>query len=286
MTGGYRYPSWKAVFGYLLAAATVYFVAKHFNVQKEAFVDSFSTLTPAALLVSILAFSLHLALNALAFAPLNRAFGVTLPTATLSTVWSATLLTKYIPGGVWNMLGRGLLLTKRGVTSRVVIAVGIVEQVISLALCALIAAVLLSPLSSNRIWAWFAVLAAAVTLVVLTAPLARFLGVQFTLRHFLRALTGYMLAMAPYGLGYFVIVSPTDTSQFLAALFGGTVAGVLAVPAPGGLGVRESATALLSNSTDPARLFAGMFAARGLMLIVESLASIASFQILRRRSPT
>ncbi len=198
--------------------------------------------------------------------------------------WAATLLAKYVPGGVWHVVGRGLLLARSGVSARITASVGITEQCLSLGLCGLISVAFLCFALDLPWWAFALVVLGAIAMVVLPAPLLRWMHQSVRADLYRRALLGYFVGMIPYTLGYFVIVAPDLPVRFVGALFAGTVAGVLAILAPGGLGIRESATSLIAPSAQPAQLLAGLLAARALIIVVEILVSVVCMRLLRART--
>jgi uncharacterized membrane protein YbhN (UPF0104 family) len=99
----------------------------------------------------------------------------------------------------------------------------------------------------------------------------------------LAALACYAMAMLPYAGAYLVLVEPAEPLRFIQALFAGTVAGVLAVLVPGGLGVRESVVAAWSGQDAAETVLAGVVAARALILAAEALASLGGHWMLRLR---
>ena len=278
-----RARAWRSWLGYALALATVIFVVQYVGLNRDDFLAALGDLSATPLVLAAVAFTLHVGLNALAFAPLNRAFGVEIPSHTLSGIWGSTLLTKYVPGGVWHIVGRGVVLARTGVTPRVTASVGILEQTVSLGLCGLIAGCFLW--TDVPVWTRLIIFTLGALVVLLVPPLGfRLLRTPIQSRFYRRAVAGYGLALIPYALGYLALIAPADSWQFFGALFAGTVAGVLALPVPGGVGVRESATALLAASTAPAKLLAGMLAARAVMFTVEAGVSFVSLNSLRGRT--
>ncbi len=275
---------WKLSLGYGLAAATIFFAARHLGLNAENVLDAFARLSPISLLLSMLAFTSQIIINSLAFAQLNQAFGVSIDTSILARTWAATLLAKYVPGGVWHVVGRGLLLARSGVSARITASVGITEQCLSLGLCGLISVAFLCFALDLPWWAFALVVLGAIAMVVLPAPLLRWMHQSVRADLYRRALLGYFVGMIPYTLGYFVIVAPDLPVRFVGALFAGTVAGVLAILAPGGLGIRESATSLIAPSAQPAQLLAGLLAARALIIVVEILVSVVCMRLLRART--
>lgn len=276
--------AWRSVAGYGLAAAAIISVARYVGLNGGDFVDAGRHVTWQAMVAAGLLFGLHLAINACAFSVLGRAFGMSLPARFLSLAWTATLLAKYVPGGVWQIAGRGILLGRHGVTMRTTIVSGVLEQLLSVGICGALAVVFYS-LRFPGSWVWLVaaiVVVAAVGLVALPSAVRRWCGVPLSRRRFLQATSLYGLAMIPYGLGYVIVASPQEPLRFLGALFGGTVAGVLALPVPGGLGVREAVTSVLSSSVQPAPLLAALLACRMIILVVEVAMSAMSVGALRR----
>lgn len=261
----------KVWFGYALALAAVFFVAQYLNVNVAAFVAGMKAVAPSAALLALVLFLLHVAINAVSFAWLNHAGGARLPAAVLGQVWAMSLFAKYVPGGIWHVVGRGLLLNRLGLPVRFSGVMGIVEQAVSLSICLVTAASFHFLVGGNT------PLGLACALLGLTGIVAvggfampRLVG-GLSWRPWIYAVAGYALAMVPYALGYLVLTRPDDALRFVSALFLGTLAGVLALPVPGGLGVREAGVALLASSGGAGPLMGAMVFARLLILTAEAL---------------
>jgi hypothetical protein len=276
-----RLSNWRSWAGYGLAAAALLFAGKLLEVNHREAMTALSLLTPGQVGLAVVAFGLHIAINACAFAPLNQGLGVSVPAHEIRNAWTGSLLAKYVPGGFWHVVGRGLLLSRLGVSTRTSLTVGVIEQGISLVLCVILAVAFLL-LAAGRGEMAVASLAAGIGLVVLGAPpiFGRFFAVLRPAKLRL-GLVGYGLAMVPYGLGYAALALPEDAAQFLYALFSGTVAGVLAVPVPGGLGVRESMATWFSPPDQASEVMAMMLFARVLIVLCEAVASIWGLRALR-----
>lgn len=276
-----RASSTRLVVGYALALVVLVCAVRYLGIQAGQFLEALAKIPVGRLFGSLLLFSLALFVNASAFAFANRAFGVTVSRGVLSGAWLSTLLAKYVPVGVGHVFGRGLVLSRFGVAVRTTAAVGLLEQVVSLALCmgiSLIAFVYLHNAAPTG-WISFA-LAIAAALVAIVVALRKWIGVK--IGALAASLACYAVAMLPYAMGYLVLVDPAEPLRFVQALFAGTVAGVLAVLVPGGLGVRESVVATLSGDSKAEALLAGIIAARALILASEVFASLLGRRLLGR----
>jgi hypothetical protein len=258
---------------YALAIAAMVSVAHYTGANAQDFLQAM-----AALL-----FALHLAMNAAAFAWVTGALRPGLPMVQLGMAWLASLAAKYIPGGVWHVVGRGVYLTRMGASVREVTAVGIFEQMHSLLLCSGIALSLFAwRLGYLQSSVWGIALPVLGTIAMLAvAPWFRVVVVHRA--HALWGALVYGLAMLPYAGAYLLLCHPAYPARFVEALFAGTVVGVLAVPVPGGIGIRESVTAYLADSTSSSHLLAGLLAARLILFVLEVGATLTSQALWWRR---
>lgn len=274
---------WRLAAAYALAALALYFCVRYLGVHGGRFAEAILHLSPARLALAFGLFALGLGLNAGGFAFANRALSATPSARVLAGAWLATLLVKYVPVGIGHVLGRGLMLSRHGVSARATAWVGLFEQALSLALCVAIA--VLAHAATETAWRPLA-LGLALAGVGLLLGGAWWLHRRAVLRpmYWLAALACYAVAMLPYAGAYLTLVEPSEPLRFVQALFAGTVAGVLAVLVPGGLGVRESIIAAWSGQDAAEAVLAGVVAARGLILAAEALASLIGHWMLRPRS--
>jgi hypothetical protein len=279
-----RKSSWRLAAGYVLALLVLACAIHYLGVQGDRFVAALGTLSIDRVLLALVLFVSTLAINATAFAFANRAFGVTAGGLALYGAWLATLLAKYVPVGIGHVLGRGLVLSRYGVSSRVTAMVGLLEQVFSLGLCVAIALLAFACRNDAATSGWL--LLGATIVLVIGAAIALRKRAKVKTGALLASLACYAAAMAPYAGAYLVLVDPVDPLRFVQALFAGTVAGVLAILVPGGVGVRESVTAALSGGVKAETVLAGVVAARALILASEVLASIFGHWCLRRARAT
>ncbi|GAB4173824.1 MAG: hypothetical protein Kow0020_09210 [Wenzhouxiangellaceae bacterium] len=88
----------------------------------------------------------------------------------------------------------------------------------------------------------------------------------------------YAASMAAFALAYIAVFTPANLLKFSAALFASTAAGIAAIPAPGGLGVREGA---LSISIESGDISASMAIALAVRLIFFAAEILLSFLYIR-----
>lgn len=270
--------------GYAIAVASIAFAFQYLGVNATQFRKELAAVDILHLLGASGAFLVAAAINACGFGFAFKSLSRDTPAHVAATAWLSSLLSKYIPIGVGHVAGRGVLLVSRGATWRTIAGTGIAEQFISLTWCIAIG------------WAFYRYdNALAWGLVCGLALFGLCLGVPACLQLWrydvdrasvTLAVALYGLAMAPYVVGYLLLVQPEDIRGFVAALFAGTVAGVLAVISPGGLGVRESVAAASAQLGAADDVIVGMLAARVAILASEvagSLVGLVLFKSARRQ---
>lgn len=259
----------RLVVGYGIAVAAVYFTVRRLDLSASDLWLSISAQKGWSLLAVLFLFLLHGAMNAVAFGWLLRSFGANSSIATSASAWGVSVLAKYIPGGIWQVVGRGVVLHRQGVASLVMLRVSILEQVISLTACVAVMLVA-SRISGGGIYlaAWS--LGPVMLLIAISLPwwVSRSLGI-LRARAYVFATMIYVLALAPYAAAYLLLVLPGNRAGFVQHLFEGTVAGILALFAPGGLGVRESWVAISEVEADGGQVLAALILARVLIIISE-----------------
>jgi hypothetical protein len=88
-------------------------------------------------------------------------------------------------------------------------------------------------------------------------------------RPYLASAALYVIALTPYAAAYVLLVGPNSLLGFVQSLFEGTVAGVLALLAPGGLGVRESWVAISQVEDGGKEMLGTLILARVLIIASE-----------------
>lgn len=263
--------------GYALAFASVVFVFRYLQLSQEQFLDALANLEAWRIALATVFFFIVLAVNAFAFGLAGKAAGVQTSTRVLSGAWLAALPSKYIPVGVGHVAGRGVLLVARGMSWRAVLATGFFEQGISLFWCIGIAW-----LFHEGIEVLPVVVTSGIVAFSIVTPLAfRRFAYRPRVTTTLWSILLYGVAMIPYAAGYSVLVDTDNLMGFVAALFAGTVAGVVTVVSPGGLGVRESVVFVAGND-DSGAMLAALIVARLVILLTELLGSVAGSWLLSR----
>jgi len=212
---------------------------------------------------------------------------------------------KYLPGGVWPILGRGELARRHGVRRAAAygsVALSLVALylgamfVVGAGLPALlaggdgtgpIAVLLLLPLGVGCLHP--AVIGGAITLVERVAKRRLDLAVP-TWRASVTLVCLYVPAWLAIGAATWAVARALDPSADLTevgvAAVLSWVVGFVLVPVPGGVGVREAAFVAAAGSLDPGIAAATALATRVLFVAVDALgAAIGSVALRRAREP-
>lgn len=244
------------VAGLLLSAAGVVFVALAIVTRWSEVRDGL-----AGVSASWLAAAFILAASAMVFIALRwrasiRLFGEDLPPGETVALFFRGEIAKYVPGSVWAVIGRAELVRRRGISWRTAYA-SVTLSVVAMFSGAACAAALFAPLSLHlNGWAWalwgVCVLLGGGGVVLAGASIVARRGSTTpgsTPKVSLRRLAALVLAYLPAwlligGATWCVARSVSDAAQLGDVLFATAVswlAGFLALPAPGGIGVREAA---------------------------------------------
>lgn len=262
----------RLLLGYGLAIAALAFTARSLNTgmaQLETLPRHTSMMAIAACALLMAA---HTALNREGFVLLCNALDSGLPPVAIRRMWGRSLLAKYVPGGVWQLVGRGLQMRQLGSRNNSAISSGILEQALSLALCSVIAAFAYLLVSSHTMLATMLGILSIIALWF-SPCLMPWVKKRTTMR---QAMLLYAVAM-PFYLAAYACISPQlPLPDLCAYLFTGTLAGMVAFFVPGGIGVRESVISLLATDGN-AVLLAGMVLVRLITLGVEIMMTLASF---------
>ena len=206
-------------------------------------------------------------------------------------------LGKYIPGTVWQYAGRVALARTRGITLRAV-AVSVPAELGACALAALlISLVLLGPVAA---------FGAALVLCLISLDLyrrdgilPRMLGdagerdVPAGVRAALTVLPLYVGAWLAIGGGFWLTaralidVPVSDIAMYIAAFCAAWLVGLVAVYAPGGIGVREALlVAILRGRIGSADAIVIAAASRAVLTLADLGVAGAGVLLLRRCSPS
>jgi hypothetical protein len=192
-------------------------------------------------------------------------------------------LGKYVPGSLWQYAGRGALAHANGVPLR------LVGKSLPIELCATTYA---AAAFSILLLGWWG--AVGVAAVLGAAPLAGSLlpRDQEVLRAATRTTLLYAATWPFIGTSFwmtaraFVDVPAGDLPVYIGAFAGAWIIGLLAIYAPGGLGVREAVlVAILRGKIGSADAVLIAAASRGVFTLVDLAAAGIAFFALRRRPP-
>lgn len=213
--------------------------------------------SPIGLATAFAAAVAAMATIALAWWKVIEALGSTVARVTAVRCYFLGEIGKYLPGGVWSVLGRSELLARRGVPRSQSYAGVMLSLALFYGVGALIAGALL-PFTRGLdvpLWSVAVVGGAALALLrprtmasisgVLDRLVRRPIGLRLPARaELLRLLIIYMLPWAAVIAATSLTARAIEADFGIATLAGATtlswVAGFLAVPVPGGIGVREA----------------------------------------------
>jgi hypothetical protein len=222
-------------------------------------------ISPLSFILAACMFAVFLfAFRVLIWRRILGSFGHTLPIAPAVRIWSTSELARYLPGAIWQVVGRVYLIRPYGVTGSVCSVTQILELVIFLLANLIVAVACLGYYGFKHLegHAWWWLVASALLLPILlgllhtkvfyglaNGVLARFGKPRITQRVRGRELPGMLLwnvfGLIWQSLALFVLMhEPLNLKiDWLWTLAGAYClawcAGFLAVWAPGGLGVRE-----------------------------------------------
>lgn len=264
---------WRVVLGYGLAVAALYFASHSVGLGLSQLSREPLPVGATEMLVTTLFLVAHTLCNREAFVRLCRSLDSGVADTMVRRIWGRSLLAKYVPGGVWQLVGRGLQLRDGGARHRSALSSGLFETIVSLAICIAIAACAYLYLASHSL---FAILLALLVVALLVLLCQVFPGVHHPMTA-LSACALYALAMPLYLAAYACIANAVPLVELTAHLFAGTSAGMLAFFVPGGVGVRESVVGMLGRAHGGS-LLAAMVLVRLLIIGVEAVLSLISLR--------
>jgi uncharacterized membrane protein YbhN (UPF0104 family) len=268
--------------GLAIMALVVIWFTRRIEGHWEAIDDKIRSTSILRILIASVMFAIFLFLfRAISWRRILIGFGHRLPVAASTRIWSTSELARYLPGAIWQVLGRVYLVRKYGVDAATSSTSQVLELTIFL-LANLFTGLVCLPWFGGRMDAdarWYLYLAAGIApLLLLLLHPKIFLGVinrvlkwvgkpPFDLRLQKRLLAKLMawsmLGLAWQGLALWVLMSQPDTlglklSQLpliIGAYCLAWCAGFLAVTNPAGFGVREAVlVTLLRFSLPPSTL--------------------------------
>jgi len=227
------------------------------------------------------------------------AWGQHLALVPAARIWTVSSLGKYIPGKVWAIAGMAMMARRAGVEAWAATASAIILQALAVGSGAAVVGVTgVALLETEYPWirpALFGLAAASAAgmalllsprfvrwllrLARIDAPVAASPGaapVVLGAAANVVAWTGYGVALWLLARGLLVVPELT-VSRAVAAFTASYIAGLLFLPAPGGLGVREGVFVLMLDGVVGTRHALALAAASRLLLTVTELGAAAPF---------
>jgi glycosyltransferase 2 family protein len=200
-----------------------------------------------------------------------------------ASIFAQAQLAKYVPGSVWQYAGRLTLAQSHGIAVRPVATSLPLELAASAAAAAVFSILLVGW------WGLVGVIVLFGALVVVDAKLPRDRAV---LRAGVRATELYGAVWVLVGTSFwltaraFVSVPSADVPRYFGAFATAWVVGLVAIYAPGGVGVREAIlVGLLRGKTGSADAIVIAAASRVVLTFVDLVSAAVAFVVLRSRRP-
>ncbi|MHB1137063.1 MAG: lysylphosphatidylglycerol synthase domain-containing protein [Coriobacteriia bacterium] len=234
-----------------------------------------------------------------------RAMGATIRLRDAFALNFISNLGKYLPGGVWPILGRYALASRFGVSAEHAVMSTVFENLLSVVAGTIVVLVAIGPAAADamNVSPYLLVLVAAGILACLHPVVFGRLSrvalrllksdvreVSLPVAAMLRVVVHYALTWCLGGIAFAVFVGsitvgdPGTLSLYIGAFAAASIGGLLVLFAPGGIGVREAILAgLLAPSYPLAVAVAAGVAARLWSTAVELLASGVSALMTHRR---
>ncbi|MDH3495447.1 MAG: lysylphosphatidylglycerol synthase domain-containing protein [Gemmatimonadota bacterium] len=213
-------------------------------------------------------------------------------------IWTLSNLGRYLPGKVWSVAGLAVLAQRRGVAPWAAVGSAIVMQAVAVG-SGVIVALATVPGAASPLAFGAALVVAATLVLTFTMPGAAQLVARIIpgadLRPLspgavLRATGATAVAWVGYGAAFWClargILGPTTLSLATASgvFAAGYLVGLLAIVAPGGVGVREAVfLAFLTPALGSGPALALTVASRLLLTLTEALAAVAGLALRERR---
>ncbi len=226
-------------------------------------------------------------------------WGQSLRRPAAARIWLVSNLGRYLPGKVWSIAGLAVLATRAGVKGWAATGSALAMQALAIGTGATVVAIAAPRTASPLQLAVAGVIAIAfVWLLVSPTVVARLVSAVWPKTEFkplgFRAavFAGFvtLLAWVAYGLAFWLLANglfPLHTLDLRSAIgvfAAGYIVGLLAVFAPGGVGVREAVlVALLTPRIGPGQALALAVASRLLLTLCEVVAALAVLPSSLRR---
>jgi hypothetical protein len=290
-----------ALAGLLLAAVAIAFVARALLRDREEIEDALGQAQLGWIALGLGLAAVGMTAIALPWRRALRLLGGDLPYGSLVARYYVGEIGKYVPGGVWPILGRGELARRAGVrraaaygsvalslfalylSATFVVVAGLPVLLSADDRTGPVAVALLLPLGVLSLHP--RVLAMAQQVVERAARRSLDLPVP-AWRDSIALLARYVPAWLAIGAATWAVARSLDPGAGLlevgAAAVLSWVVGFVLVPVPGGVGVREAAFVAAASSLDPGIAAATAVAARALFVTVDAVGAVLGAIAIRR----
>ena len=261
------------VAGLVLVAACVWFVGQRLADEWDAAQDSLRSAEPGWLLAAVVLAALAMTSIALGWKRVLGALGAPIGTAASIAWYYVGEIGKYLPGTLWPVVGRAELATRGGVPRRIAYQ----SAALSLLLLYLAAAVVGGAVAEP----WVVVPFVVASVVVLHPKVAGF-AIRLArldlamppLRSSLALVAGYVPTWLLVGTATWAVARSLDPGagwvDVVPAAAASWLVGFLAVPVPGGVGVREAVFLAAASSLAPGVAAATAVVARLIFVAVDA----------------
>lgn len=280
--------------GVALSVAGLVFVVRAIAVRWDDIRTEVADISVGWLVAALAAAAWGMTLIALRWRASMHLVGGNLPPIDTVALYFRGEIAKYVPGGVWAVVGRAELARRRGTPWRVAYA-GVTLSLVALYAGAACTAGVLAPIALGfPAWAWALWAAALVLAAGALSRVARRPAVADRLAlpgpgPLARLVVGYLPAWLFIGAATWCVArSIAGDVPFGDVLFATAVswlAGFLALPAPGGIGVREAVFVAVLGSL-PGDVTAVVAVLARLLFMVTDAAGALVASALWRGAPT
>jgi len=293
--------------GAVVVVLAVRYVLRHWDELRRQSLDW--EFHPLPLVAALLLTWAMYALQIQAWRVMLRGWGAELPPLAAARIWTVSGLGKYLPGKVWAIAGMALMSQRAGVPAWVSTGSSVILQALAVGTGAVIVgATGTARLEGSYPWIGDALLALAVASVVgiavllwppATRRILRLAGIDAAhasaprLGSVLFGVACNLVAWAGYGTAFWLMARgllPATAERLplgvaIGAFTASYVAGLLAIFAPGGVGVREGLVLLMLGGPLGTGAALALAAASRVMLTITEFGAAAPFVLFSGERP-
>ncbi len=288
----------------LLAGAVVWFVARSLAGQWAEFrsLDVQLVIRPVHVILAVATVLGTYGVLVGAWRSIVAEWGQHLRLRAAFRIWAVSNLGRYVPGKIWSVAGLAVLAQREGVSPWAAIGSAIVMQMLAIGTGTVMVLATLPTTQSTPLLVAAAVLVGGGVVILtqegMVTRLARVARRDITVSHLswraaVAGAAANLLAWVAYGLSFWLLAEGLllEHALTLRASVGifaaGYIVGLLALFAPGGVGVREAMyLALITPMTGGGAALTLVVASRLLLTVTEVLAALTALLAARGRRGT